>query len=94
MSVLIKNMKMPENCFICRYVCTMHYSKKWRHKRHPDCPLAEVPPHGRLIDADALYRRVKTECNPYGKPTINFDDGNKVMDMIDDAPTVIEAEEG
>ena len=23
-------------------------------RRQPDCPLVEVPPHGRLIDADAL----------------------------------------
>ena len=29
-----------------------------------------VPDHSRLIDADALYRRIKTECNPYGKPLI------------------------
>lgn len=53
-----------------------------------------VPSCGRLIDADVLYRRIKTECNPYGKPTINFDDGNKVMDMIAYAPTIIPAEEG
>lgn len=42
----------------------------------------------RLIDADALYRIVKTECNPYGKPTIKWDDGMKVMEWIDSAPTV------
>lgn len=45
----------------------------------------------RLIDANALYREVKTECNPYGKPTIGFDDGKKVLELIDAAPT-IEAE--
>ena len=42
----------------------------------------------RLIDADALYRKVKTECNPYGKPTIGFEDGNRVMNWIEQAPTV------
>ena len=42
----------------------------------------------RLIDADALYRRIKTECNPYGKPTIDFESGNQVLDIIDNAPTV------
>ena len=42
----------------------------------------------RLIDADALYREVKTECNPYGKPTIGFDDGKKVMEMINNQPTI------
>lgn len=45
----------------------------------------------RLIDANVLYRKVKTECNPYGKPTIGFDDGKKVLELIDAAPT-IEAE--
>lgn len=36
----------------------------------------------RYIDADTLYVKVKAECNPYGKPTISFDDGCKVLDMI------------
>lgn len=59
-------------------------------------PLDHVKPtpHGRLIDADKLYKRIKAECNPYGKPTIGFEDGKKVLDIIDATPTVIEAEEG
>ena len=36
----------------------------------------------RLIDADKLYDWVKRECNPYGKPTIDFESGNKMLDMI------------
>lgn len=24
------------------------------HERHPDCPLHELPPHGDLIDRDAI----------------------------------------
>ena len=47
-------------------------------------------PEVRLIDANALYRKVKTECNPYGKPTIGFDDGKKVLEFIDEAQ-IIEA---
>jgi len=42
----------------------------------------------RLIDADALYIRVKTECNPYGKPTLDFESGKKVLSMIDRMPTI------
>lgn len=41
----------------------------------------------RYIDADTLYVNVKADCNPYGKPTINFDDGCKVLDMIRRTPT-------
>ena len=42
----------------------------------------------RLIDADALHRKVKTEANPYGKPTIDYDSGVKVLEWIDKAPTI------
>ena len=42
----------------------------------------------RLIDADALYVWVKTECNPYGKPSLDFESGKKVLDMIDRMPTI------
>ena len=40
----------------------------------------------RYIDADTLCVNVKAECNPYGKPTISFDDGCKVLDMIRRTP--------
>jgi len=42
----------------------------------------------RLGDLDALYRKVKTECNPYGKPTIDFESGKKVLKIIENEPTV------
>ena len=37
----------------------------------------------RLIDADALHGKVKMETNPYGKPSIDYDSGVKVMEWID-----------
>ena len=42
----------------------------------------------KLIDADALHRKVKMETNPYGKPTIDYDSGVKVLEWIEQAPTV------
>ena len=42
----------------------------------------------RLIDADVLHRKVKMETNPYGKPTIDYDSGVKVLEWIEQAPTV------
>ena len=42
----------------------------------------------RLIDAVALHRKVMTETNPYGKPTIDYDSGVKVLEWIDKAPTI------
>lgn len=48
----------------------------------------------RYIDANHLYYRVKTETNPYGKPTIDYKSGVKVLDMIENQPTadVVEVE--
>ena len=43
---------------------------------------------GDLISREALRRIIKTECNPYGKPTIDFKSGKKVLKIIDNAPTV------
>lgn len=41
----------------------------------------------RYIDADRLRDRVKTETNPYGKPTLEYASGLKVLVMIDKEPT-------
>ena len=73
MSVLIKDMEMPKSCFYCPfrekvnpddYVC-MALNKEFEEtfslivgKRHSDCPLVPIPPHGRLIDADAVERNL------------------------------------
>ena len=55
--------------------------------------VVEVPtPHGRLGDLDRLYKHIKAECNIYGNPTIEFEDGNKVLKIIADTRTIIEAE--
>ena len=46
----------------------------------------------RLIDADKLYDWIRTECNPYGKPTIDFESGNRMLDIIKRMPTVFDKE--
>ena len=89
-SLLIKGMEIPDCCTRCDYIglnraigCD-HYTNVTR--RADDCPLVEVPtPHGRLIDANALSKKA------YHRQTLTT-----VADMlndINDAPTVIEAEE-
>ena len=72
MSVLIKDMEIPENCGLCDLFhaeSPMHCTVIKGHKTvgapygmpRPDwCPLVEVPEkHGRLIDADALIKFVE-----------------------------------
>ena len=97
MSVLVKGMEMPENCFECAlqtdcgtcgfyslYVEAGHEVEI--NKRREDCPLIEVPePHGRLIDADVLQKRMIE----YGW---HHPDSTVHEFLEDDAPTVIEAE--
>ena len=42
----------------------------------------------RLIDADKLYRWIKTECNPYGKPTLDYLTGVSILNRIKEMPSV------
>ena len=80
MSVLIKGMEMPKgclNCFVKAGWCTAirkrmeeaSRSDRWipANYRHDDCPLTKIPPHGRLIDADAINHEDeiwKKKCIP------------------------------
>ena len=59
-----------------------YFPNDWKYEK---CPLVEVPtPHGRLIDADALdYKLGASDRDIYVRCTLE-----------EDAPTVIEAEEG
>jgi len=106
MSVLIKGMEMPTSCAECwlmdgedSWCCACrgrHLYPEYRYgiKDRPEwCPLVPDPPHGRLIDAEDLFRKIKAECNPYGNQTIGYEDGLKVLRMIENSPTIIPAEE-
>ena len=102
MSVLIKGMEMPKNCIFCElyepdlYWCRAakkEYYETIENKAHPDwCPLIELPPHGRLIDADALpltegWFNPDKERNVYQTHIIFV-----LENDIKNAPTIIEAE--
>lgn len=77
MSILIRGMKMPENCHECEFVdilptcpCNkMADDDFWNNvslavEGHKDCPLLEVPPHGDLIDRRELMKtlEIAEEC--------------------------------
>jgi hypothetical protein len=93
MSVIIKNMQMPHICMSCEFCgyidnrysfCTrlpMRGEVSIGEPRPEWCPLVEVPAHGRLIDGDEL----SDGCDePYWC---------RWKSEIDDAPTIIPAEE-
>lgn len=104
MSILIKGMEKPEECYCCP-CSTINMNGRWGkcnllgrdyagdpHKIYDDCPLVEIPPHGRLIDADytkkhLTFSRGINDCGvlyaPYGE----------IKKEIDRMPIVIESEE-
>ena len=41
------------------------------------------------ISRQAAIRWVKTECNPYGKPTLDFESGKKIIKYLKRMPSVI-----
>lgn len=91
MSVLIKGLEMPKHCWQCPFhddvddciLLNQSGMKVWGEtKRLDDCPLIEVPKHGRLIDADALN---------YSHTDLA---GNHLVYLVDieASPTIIESE--
>jgi len=61
----------------------------------PYCPLVPVPPHGRLIDANEIKKTIRpiTEEDDFNACTIRTVK-ELMKNHIDNAPTIIEAEEG
>ena len=78
----------------------MPVDERYVQKNQPVCPLVPVPPHGRLIDADAFKKYITVsfeEVAPElegGYKWLAERITNDLLKDIDDAPTVIEAEEG
>jgi hypothetical protein len=48
----------------------------------------EQEPCTDAISKQAAIRWVKTECNPYGKPTLDFESGKKVIEHLKHMPSV------
>lgn len=97
MSVYIKGMEMPKSCFSCpfmyaRTLCAANHKIQFDDEgytelkgRYIGCPLVEIPPHGRLIDADKQKPYMLNEHYRY----------RRVYDAeeIENAPTIIPADE-
>ena len=100
MSVLVKGMEMPQNCDKCRFQSALrlycdampyNFCGNTDDIERPDwCPLIEVPtPHGRLIDIKSVEDgKFVTVSNDYQRWW-----NGALESVIDNAPTVIEAED-
>lgn len=93
MGIYIKDMDMPTSCADCRfaidslcYACLPERKAERKRMVANYCPLVEVPPHGRLIDADAIEMNYRD---------IRLNDGMKIYTQraINSAPTIIPASE-
>ena len=47
-----------------------------------------------MISRQKAIKWVKTECNPYGNPTLNFESGMKVIDHLKQMPAIDPVEHG
>ena len=100
MSVLIK-MEMPKSCHECPLLYVTSLCDGFK-----PCPIVPVPPHGRLIDADAaitLIQEDKIEGETLGimkalGSGLQAETLNQACDrhikIINSLPTIIEAEDG
>ena len=92
MSVIIKNMSMPDKCMGCTMlvgtfcqVLNIDVDPFYDGgvKRNENCPLVELPEHhGRIIDEDEI---IVPSLSSWADQVI-------VADAIQDAPTIFEAE--
>lgn len=108
MSILIKGMKMPPSCFLCKlsfmsgerlFCSAMKNEEVLRSKIDSNCPLIEIPPHGRLIDESWLKETLIETLEAIRKnPKMDMQEMHLIAsfatlgEMVADAPTIIEAE--
>ena len=94
--VYIKDLGMPQTCFKCKLsritpsyyaFCSLNEKCYPANETPPsDCPLVPVPPHGDLIDRDAM---LDTATIHWSQTT---NESCFPIDEIEDAPTIIPAD--
>ena len=93
MSVVVRGMKMPKTCVGCvlergGYCEGFEFPRAIKFKtdhitRMDWCPLIELPPHGRLIDADAFAENLKNVLIRQGYKDTLIGEYLSVDDVID-----------
>ena len=106
--ILIRDMVMPKNCRECEieqhgHWCGLQdnyaYTILFDSERREDCPLVELPPHGRLIDENDIMKsaeelRKSPWYNEEPYYAMRKDGLEMAIEMaVKGAPTIIEAEE-
>ena len=113
MSILIKGMEMPKNCYDCPLFESIYHlhgchavpksfddMDMWNFTgddRPLWCPLVSVPPHGDLIDRDALKKSLHEAFDDDDAHAFEWGaywHHGVVVSIVNDAPTIIPAEKG
>ena len=103
MGVYNKGMEMPTSCYDCDFAyqdqdsehnvywtCAAVHKSACMHERREDCPLVPVPPHGDLIDRDALMKKLNNCMFPSDMVTTRA--VSMAMNWLKESPTIIESE--
>ena len=103
--IYISDMEMPKTCNGCAFNLIGHCMaykglyverKNLEYNGKPEwCPLVELPPHGRLIDADALMETIRAHDYPLKAHFNSTDNGMftiGIQQAVDEQPTIIDAE--
>lgn len=112
MSILIKGIDLPEaytSAWLTVFECVGEHTFMKTHKVSAE-QIQAIPPHGRLIDADALYEKTaewEAQALHMVEKTMNDEDKSEWRKWsvvltersafkydVADMPTIIEAEEG
>lgn len=91
MSVLIKGMEMPKDCIVCPFGwngCNKQHDFVYMGSRSDNCPLVPVPPHGGLIEKNAVFELIQSVPSVDKLLPVEF------MKVLQEIPTVIPAEGG
>ena len=101
MSVIVKGMKMPENCIECMSsgLRTAIKCTEWtkisagrrENERAWSCPLVDLGKHGRLVE---FIDVVKTLDEDSGTEEVCFGDIMRAYYEMRNAPSIVEAEDG
>ena len=95
------NMEMPKSCGDCRFCngqadtdygvcawCDVDGNARDAYTMQ-DCPLIEIPPHGDLIDREALIKELEiTEEDDHNGATLLM---AVFLEVLKSAPTIIQA---
>ena len=98
MSILIRDAKMPDECWECKLnsnlSCAVNGEVIALKGRRNNCPLIELPEnHDRLIEEETVCREfMEAILDEFQKTQCIRATSNEIWDVLKKVPTIIEAE--